>query len=77
MPKGGFGNLIALPLQKVPRESGFTEFLDDELRPPSTIRFSIRKAVVREAITASSRGTCTFRRGAERHSGMNPNTLGA
>jgi len=33
MPKGGFGNLIALPLQKVPRESGFTEFLDDELRP--------------------------------------------
>jgi hypothetical protein len=33
MPKGGFGNLIALPLQKVPGESGFTEFLDDELRP--------------------------------------------
>jgi hypothetical protein len=32
MPKGGFGNLIALPLQKVPRESEFTEFLDDELR---------------------------------------------
>jgi len=29
MPKGGFGNLIALPLQKVPRESGFTEFLDE------------------------------------------------
>ncbi len=33
MPKGGFGNLIALPLQKNPRESGFTEFLDDEMRP--------------------------------------------
>ncbi|MDH3443798.1 MAG: DEAD/DEAH box helicase family protein, partial [Deltaproteobacteria bacterium] len=33
MPKGGFGNLIALPLQKGPRDSGFTEFLDDELRP--------------------------------------------
>jgi superfamily II DNA or RNA helicase len=33
MPKGGFGNLIALPLQKVPRESGFTEFLDNHLRP--------------------------------------------
>lgn len=33
MPKGGFGNLIAMPLQKVPRDSGFTEFLDDELRP--------------------------------------------
>ena len=36
MPKGGFGNLIALPLQKGPRESGFTEFLDDELRPMPT-----------------------------------------
>ena len=33
MPKGGFGNLIALPLQKIPRESGFTEFLDEELQP--------------------------------------------
>ena len=33
MPKGGFGNLIALPLQKNPRDSGFTEFLDDEMRP--------------------------------------------
>ena len=35
MPKGGFGNLIALPLQKGPRDSGFTEFLDGELRPHS------------------------------------------
>ncbi len=33
MPKGGFGNLIALPLQKSPRESGFTEFLDADMRP--------------------------------------------
>ena len=33
MPKGGFGNLIAYPLQKNPRESGFTEFLDDEMCP--------------------------------------------
>ena len=32
-PKGGFGNLIALPLQKNPRESGFTEFLDGDMRP--------------------------------------------
>jgi hypothetical protein len=30
-PRGGFGNLIALPLQKAPRESGSTEFLDHEL----------------------------------------------
>jgi superfamily II DNA or RNA helicase len=33
MPKGGFGNLIALPLQKRPRESGFSVFVDAELRP--------------------------------------------
>jgi hypothetical protein len=33
MPKGGFGNLIALPLQKGPREQGFSVFVDAELRP--------------------------------------------
>jgi superfamily II DNA or RNA helicase len=33
MPKGGFGNLIALPLQKKPRENGCTAFVDAELRP--------------------------------------------
>ena len=33
MPKGGFGNLIALPLQKGPREKGFSVFVDSELRP--------------------------------------------
>jgi len=33
MPKGGFGNLIALPLQKRPRESGCSLFVDAELRP--------------------------------------------
>src|SRR3990172_6316616 len=33
MPKGGFGNLIALPLQKVPRENGFSVFVDAELHP--------------------------------------------
>ncbi len=31
LPKGGFGNLIALPLQKTPRESGNSCFLDDQL----------------------------------------------
>ena len=35
MPKGGFGNLIALPLQKLPRESGFSVFVDATLRPHS------------------------------------------
>ncbi|MEW5966176.1 MAG: DEAD/DEAH box helicase family protein [Pseudomonadota bacterium] len=33
MPKGGFGNLIALPLQKIPRENGCSVFVDAELRP--------------------------------------------
>lgn len=33
MPKGGFGNLIALPLQKQPREHGWSVFVDAELRP--------------------------------------------
>lgn len=33
MPKGGFGNLIALPLQKAPRESGGSVFVDDALKP--------------------------------------------
>lgn len=33
MPKGGFGNLIALPLQKHPRERGFSVFVDASLQP--------------------------------------------
>lgn len=33
MPKGGFGNLIALPLQKHPRENGCSVFVDAALRP--------------------------------------------
>ena len=33
MPQGGFGNLIALPLQKWPREQGRSVFVDESLRP--------------------------------------------
>ena len=33
MPSGGFGNLIALPLQRQAREHGNSMFVDDELRP--------------------------------------------
>jgi len=33
MPKGGFGNLIALPLAGEPRKKGNTVFLDDDLEP--------------------------------------------
>ena len=35
MPKGGFGNLIALPLQKRPREQGNSVFLDELFQPYS------------------------------------------
>ncbi|MFM8716608.1 MAG: TOTE conflict system archaeo-eukaryotic primase domain-containing protein [Spartobacteria bacterium] len=34
-PKGGFGNLIALPLQQDPRKSGNTLFLDEHFEPVS------------------------------------------
>lgn len=33
MPKGGFGNLIALPLQREPRLSGNSVFVDDAFEP--------------------------------------------
>lgn len=33
MPRGGFGNLIALPLQRGPRENGNSIFLDEQLVP--------------------------------------------
>lgn len=33
LPKGGFGNLIALPLQAVPRKSGNSTFLDEQFIP--------------------------------------------
>src|ERR1700694_2609339 len=32
-PKGGFGNLIALPLQWMPRQNGNSLFVDDDLHP--------------------------------------------
>ncbi len=35
MPKGGFGNLIALPLQKKPREYGGSVFVDEGFLPYS------------------------------------------
>lgn len=33
LPQGGFGNLIALPLQKSPRELGNSVFLNDDFEP--------------------------------------------
>jgi superfamily II DNA or RNA helicase len=35
MPKGGFGNLIALPLQKEARDNGNSEFIDEKFVPYS------------------------------------------
>ncbi len=35
MPKGGFGNLIALPLQRVPAEKGNSVFVNGEFEPYS------------------------------------------
>jgi len=52
LPTGGFGNLIALPLQRRPRESGNSVFLDEGLVPYpdqwaflSTIRRIERRAI--------------------------------
>ncbi|WP_441007543.1 TOTE conflict system archaeo-eukaryotic primase domain-containing protein [Thalassobacillus devorans] len=33
MPKGGFGNLIALPLQKFPRKNGYSVFVNKKFEP--------------------------------------------
>ncbi len=33
LPKGGFGNLIALPLQRKPRNEGKSVFIDHDLKP--------------------------------------------
>jgi hypothetical protein len=44
LPKGGFGNLIALPLQGRARESGNSLFLDEDLLPyPDQWAFSSAK----------------------------------
>ena len=33
LPKGGFGNLLALPLQRAPRDRGHSVFVDGDFRP--------------------------------------------
>ena len=66
LPKGGFGNLIALPLQKIPRESGHSVFVDEELVPLpdqwaflSAIRRLSRTQVEAIARDAETRGRVT------------------
>jgi superfamily II DNA or RNA helicase len=46
LPRGGFGNLIALPMQKVPRENGHSMFVDETFTPypdPWAFLSSIRR----------------------------------
>jgi superfamily II DNA or RNA helicase len=48
MPRGGFGNLIALPLQHEPRQQRNTVFLDDQLLPlPDDAQWEFLAAVPR------------------------------
>jgi len=63
MPAGGFGNLIALPLQNGPRQNGNSVFTDDELRPYddqwaflSTLRRMSRAEVTNLVDRASAKG---------------------
>jgi superfamily II DNA or RNA helicase len=46
MPAGGFGNLIALPLQNRPRANGNSAFLDDDFRPHED-QWAFLSAIVR------------------------------
>jgi superfamily II DNA or RNA helicase len=54
MPRGGFGNLIALPLQHGPRQAGNSVFLDDDLNAyPDDEQWSVLTAVERiDGVTA-------------------------
>jgi hypothetical protein len=59
MPKGGFGNLIALPLQKRPREQGNSVFLD-ELFQPHPEQWRLLESVQRMPIDQLARITCAI-----------------
>ena len=63
MPAGGFGNLIALPLQSGPRQNNNSVFVDEELRPHddqwaylSSLRRMSRAQVARLVEQASAAG---------------------
>ncbi|GAA5481318.1 TOTE conflict system archaeo-eukaryotic primase domain-containing protein [Haloferula sargassicola] len=66
LPKGGFGNLIALPLQKTPRMNGNSVFVDDALEPwpdqwafLSSVRRLSKEQVETLARDAETRGRVT------------------
>ena len=62
LPKGGFGNLIALPLQKIPRERGFSVYVDGKFLPyPDQWSYlaslkTLSQAEVEEAIGRATAG---------------------
>ena len=62
MPKGGFGNRIALPLQKQPRQRGGSVFVDENFMPyPDQWQFlasvkALAKTEVQDAILRASGG---------------------
>ncbi|HSI48133.1 MAG TPA: DNA primase small subunit domain-containing protein [Ideonella sp.] len=55
MPKGGFGNLIALPLQKHPRESGCSVFVDAARRSVGVSRLDPAHGAARHRTDHRSR----------------------
>jgi len=66
LPKGGFGNLIALPLQKKPRAAGNSVFLDEQFEPYqdqwaflSSVRKIVRAQAESLAREAERRGRIT------------------
>lgn len=61
LPKGGFGNLIALPLQKEAREKGFSLFVGDDLRPHAdqwAFLASVRMMSLTDLESSILRATC-------------------
>jgi len=64
LPQGGFGNLIALPLQKRPRELGNSVFIDDQFLPHpdqwaflSTVR-KIDRPTIEELVRDAEKRGC-------------------
>ncbi|MAR92578.1 MAG: hypothetical protein CML06_17110 [Pseudomonadales bacterium] len=58
MPEGGFGNLIALPLQNLPRQNGNSVFIDGQFNPyPDQWRFlaSLQKMQLKKLHTILER----------------------
>jgi hypothetical protein len=71
LPKGGFGNLIALPLQWMPRQNGNSLFVDDDLRPYADqwqLLVSIRRV-------AADQGEWIVKRGNTKGSGCGGSAL--